>query len=99
MDTAQEAIYRAMVNDGWLTDSADDGEGGYAGFVTNTGAEWAEVADAFSDVIDTYGAPLITEFIGSWVVSINSDGVIRIVRTPNDRAARDLFERMTEHTN
>lgn len=96
MDTLQEALFRAMLNNGWFTDSDGDVESptGYFGYVVNErgefGGDFDGVYDAFRDVIDTYakdelepnnsGKWLYQNFYGVWSAMINSDGIIKIYK-------------------
>ena len=98
MDTLQEALFKAMLNHDWFTDSDGDVESpdGYFGYVVNEPGCWDGVEDAFSDTIrgyseispDLMGNWIDNNFYGVWFASINSDGIIRIsrmgdyVRTP-----------------
>ena len=92
MDTLQEALFKAMLNDGWFTDSSGDVEAptGYFGYVVNQRGDWSpEFVSAFEDVIEQYGgdtdlSPETAErwrennFYGVWSAFINSDGIIQI---------------------
>ena len=92
MDTLQEALFRAMLNDGWFTDSDGDVEAptGYFGYVVNDGGDWTGVEDAFSDVIESYaGSELSPDNFGAWADAnfygvysafIDSNGIITIYR-------------------
>lgn len=94
MDTALEALFRAMLTHAWFTASDGDVESptGYFGYVTNETAEVPEVLDAFADVTEFYGAPATDDIVGSFVASINSNGILAIVRYGSDSAARQSYE-------
>ena len=80
MDTAQEALFRAMLNGDWFTQSDGDVEWslGFFGWVHNHPSELASIRDAFSDVIDSYGNPADEDIVGVWWADINSNGIVRI---------------------
>lgn len=82
MDTALEALFKDMLNNGWFTKSDGDVESpfGYFGYVTNEAAELPELYDAFETVIKAYGKPNDNDVIGSFIAYINSDGIITIER-------------------
>lgn len=94
MDTAQEALFRVMINEGWFTDSDGDVESptGYFGYVTNLPAELAEVREAFEDTLDAYGEVADDDLIGSWAAQINSQGILTIQPAESDKAARQWFQ-------
>lgn len=94
MDTAQQALFREMLNEGWFTDSDGHVESptGYFGYVTNLPAELAEVREAFEDTLDVYGPVADDGLIGSWVAQINNQGIIAIQPAESDQAAREWFE-------
>lgn len=82
MKTAIEALFQAMVTDGWFTASSGDVEapsGAYA-YVTNTYAEVASILDAFEDTTAVYGVPADAEIVGSFVVVEDSQGFVSIER-------------------
>lgn len=94
MDTLQEALFRAMLNDGWFTDSDGDVEAptGYFGYTVNAREDWnSEFYSAFGDTIaayvgDTFSTPDYAEnwiranFCGVYSAYINSNGIITIYR-------------------
>ncbi len=82
MDTAQQALFRDMLNNGWFTESDGDVESptGYFGYVVNAWGEYDEVRDNFSDTIAAYGDVAPMDFYGVYLARINSDGIIGIVR-------------------
>ncbi|ANA87341.1 hypothetical protein PBI_KAMPE_109 [Gordonia phage Kampe] len=101
MDTAQEALFKAMLNNDWFTasDGHVDSPTGYFGYVTNTErdnltATNGEFMSFFGETIGAYGWPKHDELIGSFVASINSDGIITIVEFPNDTLAREQFNKL-----
>jgi len=88
MDTLQEALFKAMLNDSWFTQSDGDVESptGYFGYVVNGDNDWAEVSMAFQDVITAYGSMdqseewLKANFFGVYSANIDSNGIIHIHR-------------------
>ena len=92
MDTLQEALFRAMLNDGWFTDSDGNVESptGYFGYVVNSRNDWNdEFYSAFGDTIaayvgDTFSTPDYAEnwirnnFCGVFVARIDSNGIVTI---------------------
>lgn len=98
MDTLQQALFRAMLNEGWFTDSDGNVESptGYFGYVVNDRGDWLEIVRNFQDVLTQYQSTLddskkfdlARDFYGVWSAMINSDGIIKIykhgdyVRTP-----------------
>lgn len=95
MDTLQEALFRAMLNGDWFTDSDGDVEAptGYFGYVVNAREDWSsEFLSAFEDTIKAY-APhnwehddvyrdnwIRNNWVGVWSAYINSNGIITIYR-------------------
>lgn len=94
MNTAFEALMKAMLLHGWFTKSggSDQSPLGFYGYVTNTKEELFEVRQAFSETIDAYGGVADEDLIGSFFAHINSDGVIFIYRKDNDDEARRQYE-------
>ena len=96
MDTLREALFKAMLNESWFTDSAGDVKSptGYFGYVVNDLNDWHEVHANFPEVVALYADVEISDewldqnFYGVWSAMINSDGIIHIhkhgdyVRTP-----------------
>ena len=82
MDTAQEALFRDMLNHGWFTESDGDVESptGYFGYVVNGASELADIRREFADVITAYGDPADNEITGVYSAWINSDGIVTIHR-------------------
>lgn len=93
-DTFQEALFKAMLNGEWFTDSDGhvDSPTGYFGYVVNSREDWSsEFVSAFEDTINAY-APngfdnpdqadiwIRNNFVGVWFASINDQGIIRISR-------------------
>ena len=94
MDTLQEALFRAMLNNDWFTASDGDVESptGYFGYVVNDRSDWSsEFLSAFEDTITIY-APngfdnpdqadiwIRNNFVGVYSAYINSDGIISIYK-------------------
>ena len=95
MDTLQEALFKAMFNDGWFADSDGDVEAptGYFGYVVNAREDWSsEFLSAFEDTIKAY-APhnwehddvyrdnwIRNNWVGVYSAAINSDGIISIYK-------------------
>lgn len=82
MDTAREALFRAMMNDLWFTKTSGDVESptGFFGYVINKPEELKELREAFADTIEMYGDPTDEEITGSFYASVDSNGTIRIDR-------------------
>lgn len=82
MDTAQEALFRVMLNHGWFTESDGDVESptGYFGYVVNGASELADIRREFADVITAYGDPADNEITGVYSACIDSNGSIYIHR-------------------
>jgi len=92
MDTLQEAIFKAMLNHDWFTDSDGnvDSPTGYFGYVVNSRNDWNdEFYSAFGDTIaayvgDTFSTPDYAEnwirnnFCGVFVARIDSNGIVTI---------------------
>lgn len=80
MDTAQEALFKAMLNEMWFSETDGDVEFslGYFGWVHNHPQDIWEIRNAFDDVIETYGPIADEQIVGVWWASINSNGIIRI---------------------
>ena len=88
MDTAQEALFKAMLQNDWFTKSDGDVEFslGYFGYVHNHDSDWFEVSQAFCEVLEVYapelelGAAAPEWFVGVFFAEIISTGVIRIIK-------------------
>lgn len=83
MDTAQQALFKAMLNGDWFTQSDGDVESptGYFGYMVNAPADWFEVAQNFCDVISETDSDNMPEwFPGVYSAVINSDGIITIYK-------------------
>jgi hypothetical protein len=80
MDTAQEALFKAMLNDGWFTTSDGDVQAptGFFGYTVNTKAELPEILEAFTEVTGVYGLPSDEQLLGVWFAVIGEQGTIRI---------------------
>lgn len=94
MDTALEALFKAMLTNEWFINSDGNVEAptGYFGYVNNTEAELSEIYDAFSDIVEAYGVPANTEIVGSFVARINDQGIIYIYRTTTQALAKEWFD-------
>jgi hypothetical protein len=93
MDTAQEALFRVMLAHGWATESAGESDSptGYFGYMINQSEDKMEVLEAFSDTVEAYGTVPDEEFVGNYVVSVNSNGVISIDSYTSALKARKAF--------
>ena len=88
MDTLQEALFRAMLNEGWFTDSSGDVESptGYFGYMVNQDGDWLEIVRNFQEVLTQYQSTLddsnkwdlARDFYGVWSAYIDSNGIIHI---------------------
>ncbi|AEK08431.1 hypothetical protein FDG56_gp118 [Mycobacterium phage Bask21] len=93
MKTAIEALFQAMVSDGWFTMSNGDVESstGFFAYVTNTPAELADIRREFSEVIEAYGNPADEDIVGSFLTVEDSQGFIHITRYASDEGARKAY--------
>lgn len=93
MNTAFEALMKAMLQHGWFTKSDGDVDSplGYFGYVTNALSELELIYDAFEDTVDIYGYPSDDDMVGSFFAMIHSSGVIHIVRKTSDEEAKEAF--------
>ena len=107
MDTAMEALFKAMLNDGWFTESdgSVDSPTGYFGWTLIQAGDVKEILDAFDQTVSAHGTP--ENIVGVWYAWINSDGIIRYTRigdigdikdpylgipnTPNVQKARNFY--------
>jgi hypothetical protein len=82
MNTAREALFKAMLQHGWFTASggSDESPLGIFGYVINTQPELKELYEAFEDVIKAYGKPNDEDVIGNFFAYLNGNGVIHIYR-------------------
>lgn len=91
MDTLQEALFRAMLNNDWFTESDGNVESptGYFGYVVNQIADWNdEFWSVFGDTVmaysDQFESPETVErwkrehFCGVFTARITTTGVIHI---------------------
>jgi hypothetical protein len=103
MNTLQEALFKAMLQEGWFSQSDGDVEFslGYFGWVHNSENEWFEVSRAFCETIDAYdanydwGTNIVPDwFAGVYFAELLDTGVIRIIRmgdvTPNRSSVWDM---------
>ena len=93
MDTAQEALFRAMLNEDWFMalDGSVESPTGYFGYMSNRGIELNEIREAFEDTIESYGNPSDDELIGAWFARLDSNGIIHIEKCLNESQARQMF--------
>ena len=82
MDTAQEALFRAMLVDGWFAESDGDVEFslGYFGWMHNHPSEVSEIRAAFEDTLNAYGPITDEQIVGVWWARINTQGIITITK-------------------
>lgn len=94
MDTALEALFRAMLTNDWFINSDGNVEAptGYFGYVYNNLSELPEIYEAFSDVIEGYGKPDDEDIVGSFYASIDSNGIIHIVSFATQSQAKSAFD-------
>ena len=94
MDTAKEALFRAMLNHGWFIKSDGDVECplGYFGYVNNEQNELRSIYDAFEDTVKAYGEPDDEDVVGNFFAYINSNGTIHIYRYDKLDDAKRQFE-------
>lgn len=96
MDTEQESLFKAMLNNAWFTKSDGDVESptGYFGWMVNHPSDWFEVAQNFIEVITDPGDMKPPEwFVGVWYASIDSNGIIHIERLGNiDGSSTSMHE-------
>lgn len=94
MDTAQEALFRAMLNNGWFVKS--DGNvntpHGYFGYMVNISAEVPDIYDAFESITEAYGRCHRDDLIGAYFARITSDGMIDIRKYITANEAQAEFE-------
>lgn len=88
MRTAIEALFDAMVNDGWANESSGNIEAptGHFARISNSDNELAEVLQAFEDVTDDYGMPAREDIVGHFLVITDSLGFIHISRYGSEAA-------------
>lgn len=98
MDTAQQALFRAMLTGDWFCESYGDVESptGYFGWMTNSKYDNLtetnpEFMSFFGDTISTYGMPEQSEIVGNWVVVIDSNGTIYIHKMDSIGEARRVY--------
>lgn len=94
MFTAQEALFKVMLQEGWFVDS--DGEvnspTGFFGYVHNTPADLPEIYAAFSDTTSVYGTPDEEDMVGAFTAYINSDGLIFINKVRSVEDAKFIYQ-------
>ena len=96
MDTSVEALFRDMMNDGWFIESDGDVDSrvGYFGYVNNTRRELFEIRQNFCETIGAYGDPENKDIVGSFVCTIDSNGIFYVQRYPSLEAAKREFRRL-----
>lgn len=96
MDTSVEALFRDMMNDGWFIESDGDVDShvGYFGYVDNKKEELAEILQAHEDTVEAYGYPAEEDIIGSFVCTLDSNGIFYVQRYPSLEAAKREFRRL-----
>ena len=94
MDTAFEALMRAMLNTGWFTrsDGNDQSPLGYFGYCITEKKDLFLLRQTFQEVIGAYGDPSDEELIGNFYASIYPTGVIYIYRKDTAKEAKEAFE-------
>lgn len=81
MDTEQESLFKAMLNNDWFTKSDGDVESptGYFGWVHNHPQDWFEVAQNFCEIITDPGDMKPPQwFVGVFWASLDSNGIIHV---------------------
>jgi hypothetical protein len=88
MRTSIEALFDAMVNDGWANESSGNIESptGHFARISNSLAELTEVLQAFEDVTDDYGVPAADDITGHFLVTTNEQGFIYVTRYASEAA-------------
>jgi hypothetical protein len=96
MRTAIEALFDAMVSDGWANESSGDTEAptGWFARISNSAAELGEVTDAFSDVIEVYGRPADGDMTGHFLVTGDSLGFIYVTRYETEAELIEEYQRL-----
>lgn len=95
MDTAIQALLKAMLLHGWFTKSdgnQNDCPVGYFGYTDIQVNELREIREAFFDTIHHYGLPQREGIVGYWFATINSDGVLSYFRKDTLAEAIKQFE-------
>lgn len=93
MDTALEALFRAMLQEGWFcaSNGETDSPTGFFGYVTNEPNEIKELTEAFFKTLETYGAPSDSDVIGAFTAHIDSNGIISIHRWDSKQEAEKAY--------
>lgn len=93
MDTSLEALFKAMIGNGWFINSNGDVEApcGYFGYTNQTHAELEEIYEAFSDTVEAYGKPSDDDIVGSFFAYIDSNGIISIEKFDSVDQAHDRY--------
>lgn len=98
MRTAREALFSAMVNDGWACESTGDIEAptGYFAWMTNAPDELDEIREAFEDIIQVYGDVADEDLIGAFLVTGDDHGRVFVERFDSEMALRAEYARLED---
>ena len=101
MDYAIEALFKAMMSEGWFiaTDGEVEAPTGFFGYTNQTEAELSEIYEGFSDVIEAYGTPPNSDIVGSFFAHIDSNGIIWISKMKSQEHAKRQFDKFTDYYN
>lgn len=96
MKTALEALFQAMISDGWACESAGmvDAPTGYFSWLEIKATDVRRIGEDFSDVLDTYGHPQSDEIVGFFLVVEDSQGFVNITRTDSEKSALAAYTRL-----
>lgn len=99
MDTAYEAIMRALIIHGWMDDhdGSVDSPTGYFGYLTIDNSLLPYVWEEFADVFGTYGPVSDVHLAGTHYVIINSDGIITAMKVTPETAKQAFASQQVEY--
>lgn len=93
MKTALEALFQAMITEGWGRQQSGDVEspaGHFARFDIRA-ADLDAIRYAFDGVIATYGNPATAEILGHFLVIEDSYGFVSVIRYTSEAEARAAY--------
>lgn len=94
MDTAIQALFKAMLLNGWTVHSAgSDAYGAVFGVMHNYESEIPEILSAFSEITDVYGVPYADQIVGNFIVTIPDTGAVQIEKIITLNSAYSEFAR------
>ena len=99
MDTAYEAIMRALLTHGWMDDSDGSVESptGYFGYLTIDHDMLPYMRHEFADIFEAYGPVSDDDLAGTHYVIIDSNGIVTAVKVTPETAKEAFTQQQAEY--